>query len=197
MFYSGKHYILTASFRVDRPLSSLQLCTMSFLVLMGFLFTLIIGVKLTLLLINLLQSNYGRKMGFGVKWTSDKNEYVLIAGATGLVGREFVREFASMGFNLILVSKNKDKLTALEQDYKEKYHLKEVGLVGCTAFHLCSLALACSITGQAGTHRLWQARIGGHCAQLTDRCVHSGRSGQLYGSFLCTQQVHRVSEWLQ
>ena len=92
----------------------------------GIVFIVIITCKLLRFFIDVYLSIYGRKIGYGVKWSSDNNEYVVIVGATGQIGTEYAREFASMGFNLVLISRNEEKLKLLKSEYRAKYRLNEV-----------------------------------------------------------------------
>lgn len=92
----------------------------------GYIFSIIIGIKLFLFLVHMLFAKFGRNLGLGTKWYPDKGEYAMIVGASGAVGSEYAREFASMGFNLLLISRNADKLGKLAAEFKEKYQIKDV-----------------------------------------------------------------------
>ena len=81
------------------------------------------------ILVHLLLAKFGRNIGLGTKWTPDKGEYAMIVGASGAVGSEYAREFASMGFNLLLISRNAAKLEKLAAEFKEKYKIKDVSVV--------------------------------------------------------------------
>ena len=48
----------------------------------------------------------------------------LITGATGGLGKEFVRIHAETGGDLVLVGRNPQKLEQLQQDVQNKYHVK-------------------------------------------------------------------------
>lgn len=85
--------------------------------------------KLLLLVSNVIISRVARPMGMGVSWTSDQGEYVMVVGATGSMGSAYTKMFASMHFNLVLVSNNGEKLKALAESTKEKYKLKDVILI--------------------------------------------------------------------
>lgn len=93
---------------------------------LGFVFSLIIGIKLTLFGLHLLLAKFGRDLGVGTKWSSDKSEYVIIAGASGAIGSEYAKEFASIGFSLMLISRNGEKMKKLAAELKDKYHLADV-----------------------------------------------------------------------
>jgi short-subunit dehydrogenase len=51
------------------------------------------------------------------------NKYTLITGATFGIGYEFAKLFASEGFNLILVARNKNRLSAISKELFEKYKI--------------------------------------------------------------------------
>lgn len=52
------------------------------------------------------------------------NKTALITGATGGLGKEFVRIHAEKGGNLVLVGRNPQKLEQLQHDVQNKYHVK-------------------------------------------------------------------------
>ena len=50
-----------------------------------------------------------------------KDSYVLVTGATDGIGKEFCNQFAKLGFNLILVSRNEEKLKKVSSEFQSKY----------------------------------------------------------------------------
>lgn len=52
------------------------------------------------------------------------NKTALITGATGGLGKEFVRIHAQNGGDLILVGRNPQKLEQLQHEVQNKYHVK-------------------------------------------------------------------------
>ena len=50
-----------------------------------------------------------------------KDSYVLVTGATDGIGKEFCNQFAKLGFNLILISRNLNKLNQVSSEFKSKY----------------------------------------------------------------------------
>ena len=48
-------------------------------------------------------------------------KYVLITGASSGIGKEFARQFASHGYNLILVARRKELLESLQKELMENY----------------------------------------------------------------------------
>ena len=93
---------------------------MGFLQFLGLFVLLVIIIKLVIWTISLILSKYGRRFGCGVKWTTDQGEYIVIAGACGDIGSEYAREFASMGFNLILIGRNAEKLQTLAESFQDR-----------------------------------------------------------------------------
>ena len=47
--------------------------------------------------------------------------WVLVTGATDGIGREFCEQFAKLGFNIILVSRNEEKLQNTQNEILQKY----------------------------------------------------------------------------
>ena len=55
---------------------------------------------------------------------------VLVTGASGGIGKEFARQFAYRGYNLLLVARRKDLLENIAEEFKEEYHV-EVECFAC------------------------------------------------------------------
>ena len=55
---------------------------------------------------------------------------VLITGTTSGIGKAFVEKFASMGNNIILVSRNRDKLQQQQIDLQSRYQIS-VEYISC------------------------------------------------------------------
>lgn len=53
----------------------------------------------------------------------EEKSYVIVTGATDGIGKEFCNQFAKLGFNLILVSRNMEKLIKVSTEFKEKYSI--------------------------------------------------------------------------
>lgn len=53
--------------------------------------------------------------------TYGEDSYVLITGASDGIGKEFANNFASLGFNIILISRNQEKLSNVAKDLKYNY----------------------------------------------------------------------------
>ena len=52
-----------------------------------------------------------------------EKSYVIVTGATDGIGKEFCNQFAKLGFNLILVSRNIEKLKKVSEEFKVKYSI--------------------------------------------------------------------------
>lgn len=55
------------------------------------------------------------------KKLKNQKKYVVITGATSGIGREFAFLYSKLGYNLILISRNKDKLTNLKNEILSSY----------------------------------------------------------------------------
>lgn len=53
-----------------------------------------------------------------------KGSYVLVTGATNGIGKEFCIQFAKLGFNIILVSRDQSKLEQVSKEIESKYKVK-------------------------------------------------------------------------
>lgn len=53
-----------------------------------------------------------------------KDSYVLITGATNGIGKEFCIQFAKLGYNIVLVSRNLSHLKATSEEIESKYKVK-------------------------------------------------------------------------
>jgi len=56
-----------------------------------------------------------------MKKTKHRGQWVLITGASGGIGKEFARVFASQGFNVVLVARTRSKLEALARELGDAY----------------------------------------------------------------------------
>ena len=48
---------------------------------------------------------------------------VWITGASSGIGQEFARQYARLGFRLILTARRKDRLDALAEELQNRYHV--------------------------------------------------------------------------
>jgi 17beta-estradiol 17-dehydrogenase / very-long-chain 3-oxoacyl-CoA reductase len=81
------------------------------LILLGF-----IGLKLLIRFLGLFQiirRDLSKRYG--------KGSYVLITGASDGIGRQFALEFAKRGFNIILLSRTREKLEKVDQEIKKAF----------------------------------------------------------------------------
>lgn len=81
-------------------------------------FTLSIIYRLARGLWNL---NLGSLLGFNEKFKpKDSNSWAIITGSTDGIGLAYAHEFAKKGYNLLLISRNPDKLNKVKEEINEK-----------------------------------------------------------------------------
>ncbi|OYU92650.1 MAG: oxidoreductase, partial [Bacteroidetes bacterium B1(2017)] len=51
-------------------------------------------------------------------------EYILITGASSGIGLEMAKQLAAKNYNLILVARNEEKLSQLQNDLKSQYSIE-------------------------------------------------------------------------
>ena len=73
----------------------------------------------------------GHSLGFGIKWKTGDNMWAVITGATDGIGFEYAKQLAQIGYNLVIISRNEDKLKATKKTLMENYKsCKEVSYLG-------------------------------------------------------------------
>ncbi|CAG2166611.1 unnamed protein product [Oppiella nova] len=59
--------------------------------------------------------------GAGAKWRGGPNTWAVITGATDGIGLAYAKAMADMGYSLVLMSRNSDKLNAVKNDIHKQY----------------------------------------------------------------------------
>ncbi|CAG2111835.1 unnamed protein product [Medioppia subpectinata] len=60
-------------------------------------------------------------LGLGVKWCPSDNTWAVITGATDGIGKAYAKRMAQMGYNLLIISRNEDKLNKTKDEILSKY----------------------------------------------------------------------------
>lgn len=63
----------------------------------------------------------GHLLGYGVKWCPSSKTWAVITGATDGIGLAYAQEMAQKGYNLLLISRNSDKLEKTKEEIASKY----------------------------------------------------------------------------
>lgn len=58
----------------------------------------------------------GYRLGFGVKWRPGQDVYAVITGASDGIGMEYAKQFAKIGYSLLLIARNQQKLTKVKDE---------------------------------------------------------------------------------
>ena len=63
----------------------------------------------------------GYRLGFGVKWRPGPEVFVVITGASDGIGLEYAKQFAKLGYSLLLIARDEDKLVKVKNELLENY----------------------------------------------------------------------------
>lgn len=66
----------------------------------------------------------GSSLGFGQKFKPKENSWAVITGSTDGIGLAYAHEFIKKGYNLLLISRNLEKLNAVKQELDSKSNKK-------------------------------------------------------------------------
>lgn len=66
----------------------------------------------------------GSLLGFGIKFKPKDDSWAVITGATDGIGLAYAHEFAKKGYNLLIISRSKDKLEAVKEEIESKSNKK-------------------------------------------------------------------------
>ena len=107
----------------EPDLSTSDLSTMdSFYELLGRITLLLAIVWIVSKLLRGLWTSYvGHALGMGVKWCPSATTWAVITGATDGIGKAYAKKFAKMGYNLVIISRNQEKLNQTKEEILSKY----------------------------------------------------------------------------
>ncbi|CAG2122622.1 unnamed protein product, partial [Medioppia subpectinata] len=88
-----------------------------------------VGLKLTISVLKGFWTTFlGYKLGFGIEWKAGDNVWAVVTGATDGIGLQYAKQMAQKGYNLVIISRNEDKLMATQKsllnDYKDCKQVK-------------------------------------------------------------------------
>ena len=63
----------------------------------------------------------GHALGMGVKWCPSPNTWAVITGATDGIGKAYAQKMAKMGYNLLIISRNEEKLNKTKEEILSKH----------------------------------------------------------------------------
>jgi len=95
---------------------------MSFYELLGRLSLLLLIVWLITKLVRGLWTSFlGHSLGMGVKWRPSPKTWAIITGATDGIGKAYAQRMAKMGYNLLIISRNEEKLNKTKEEILSKH----------------------------------------------------------------------------
>ncbi|RWS22479.1 hydroxysteroid dehydrogenase-like protein 5 [Leptotrombidium deliense] len=63
----------------------------------------------------------GAALGFAYQWKVGENSWAVVTGSTDGIGLEYAKQMASKGYNVLLISRNPEKLSQTKELIKAKY----------------------------------------------------------------------------
>ena len=63
----------------------------------------------------------GHTLGMGVKWCPSPKTWAVITGATDGIGKAYAQRMAKMGYNLLIISRNEEKLNKTKEEILSKH----------------------------------------------------------------------------
>ncbi|CAG2113922.1 unnamed protein product, partial [Medioppia subpectinata] len=99
--------------------------------IIGIVSLVFVALKLTISVLKGFWTTFlGYKLGFGIEWKVGDNVWAVITGATDGIGLQYAKQMAQKGYNLVIISRNEDKLMATQKsllnDYKDCKQVKTI-----------------------------------------------------------------------
>ncbi|CAG2102650.1 unnamed protein product [Medioppia subpectinata] len=92
--------------------------------IVGIVSLVFVALKLTISVLKGFWTTFlGYKLGFGIEWKAGDNVWAVVTGATDGIGLQYAKQMAQKAYNLVIISRNEDKLMATQKsllnDYKD------------------------------------------------------------------------------
>ena len=71
----------------------------------------------------------GYRLGFGVSWRPGPDVYAVITGASDGIGLEYAKQFAKIGYSLLLIARNQQKLAKVKDELLKTNLYPKCGMV--------------------------------------------------------------------
>ncbi|XP_054159866.1 uncharacterized protein LOC128958076 [Oppia nitens] len=94
------------------------------------------SLKITLSVCRGLWTTYlANKLGFGVQWKPGDDVWAVVTGGTDGIGLEYCKQLAQKGYNLVIISRNEDKLMATKASIIDTYRCCRQIKIICVDFN--------------------------------------------------------------